>query len=469
MNPPRFKGNPIVREVRCAGITPVSVYPPIRLAYTAALLEKNNFNVKILDANAFDDHYEDVKEKIKEYDPDLVLFTTSVTTISFDAKVADITKEINKNIIVVLDDPHIAPVMPEKVLTTFKNIDILILGESEFVTLDLVKNIKDLKKIDGIVYRYGDEIIKNNPAKPGDINELPNPAYHLLPIKKYYSLTFARKKPFATIITSVGCPYKCDFCIIGGSTIWRGYGGKWRAKTAEKILDEVEYLYEKFKIKDFYFFDETFTVDKKRVIDVCNGLVNRGLKIRWACNSRVDTVDQEMLELMKKTGCWNICYGVESGSETLLNNIHKEITLERAKHIFNVSKKLGLNPSASFMLGLPGENWKTIKETLQFAIKLDPVRAQFVITTPYPGTKLYDYVKKEGLLKKDYSFSGYDAYCVDAVPVMSTKEMTAEELLKAQKYVYKKFYLRPLYALKTLFSANSITEFINLLKFWRYI
>ena len=160
---------------------------------------------------------------------------------------------------------------------------------------------------------------------------------------------------------------------------------------------------------------------------------------------------------------------MESGSETLLNNIHKGITLDRAKHIFDISKKLGLNPSASFMLGLPGETWETIKETLQFAIKLDPVRAQFVITTPYPGTKLYDYVKKEGLLKKDYSFSGYDAYCVDAVPVMSTKQMTAEELLKAQKYVYKKFYLRPLYALKTLFSSNSITEFINLLKFWRYV
>ncbi|MFZ3060702.1 MAG: radical SAM protein [Candidatus Methanoperedens sp.] len=469
VNPPRFKGTPVVREIRCAGLSPISVYPPIKLAYTASMLEANNIEVKILDANAFDYSYEDVKKYIENYNPSVVIFTSSLTTISYDVLVAKLAKEINKDIITVLDDSHIAPVAPEKVLNKFGFVDVLIGGESEFTIMDLINNIDSLENVKGISYIKNGSFIRTENREPEDINLLPPPAYHLLPIDRYFSLTFARKKPFGTIITSVGCPFNCIFCIVGGSTVWRGYGKRWRAKKADKVLDEIEYLHKHFGIKSLYFFDETFTVDKNRVIEICKGIVERGIDIEWSCNSRVDTVNEEVLQHMKLAGCWNICYGVESGSELLLSNANKSTTAKKAKEIFKISKKLGLSASASFMIGLPGETWQTIEETLDFAKELDPSRAQFVITTPYPGTLLYEEVKKQGLIEQDYCFSGFDAYCVDSAPVSNTSNMSAGELLDAQKYIYKSFYMRPSYLIRILLRAKSLTEIYNLIKARRYV
>lgn len=472
INPPRFRGIPVVREIRCAGTSPVSVYPPIDLAFIAAYM-RDETDVKLLDANALDLEWKQVKKEIREFRPDVVLFKTSPTTMAFDIKTADIAKQIDKKIITILDDAHIVPFFPKKTLQKFKNIDILIRGESEKTVkklLDAIKNKKDLKKVNGISFRKNKKIINTPPTKPfRNLDELPFPAYDLLPIEKYNSVTFARKSPFMTLIASRGCPFRCEFCIVGGSVVWRGSGRGWYPRSAESILDEMETLVEDYGVKEIYIFDETFTVNKKRVLEVCKGIMDRKINVSWTCNSRVDTLDDELLKAMKKSGCWNILFGVESGSQEILDRCKKGIKIKDIKKAFRLTKKNNISASASFMIGLPGETWETVEKTLQLAFDIEPDYCQFVLTTPYPGTKLYDYAKKNGYLVKDYDFDGYDAYGLAEEAVIRTEKMSNKELMRAQKYVHRKFYLRPKYIIKRLLSIRSLMEIKMMIKAFFYV
>ncbi len=469
INPPRYKGSGVIREVRCAGLSLGSIYPPIRLAYTAALLNKHGYEVDILDCNGYDYGFEKIEEKVKYFQPSLVVFTSSPTTMSHDLRTATICKKVSSGIAVALDDSHIAPVMPERILNNFKDVDILIKGESESTTLALVENIESLEKVCGISHRL-DGIIKHNPeAGPQDINKIPFPFYKLLPINQYSATSRTRKRPFVTIITSVGCPFKCSFCITGGATVWRGYDKKWRSKNSERVVDEIEFLQKEYGVKSIYVFDETFTIDKERVIKICEGLIKRNIKIEWSCNSRVDTIDKEMLKLMKRAGCWIICYGVESAENAILEGVMKANSKARALETFKLSREIGIGASASFMLGLPGETKQTVQETLKFAKELDPNRAQFVITTPYPGTKLYEEAVKNNLLEREYTFTGFDAYGLDCEPSIRTEAMTAMEILKEQKRIFRRFYFTPSFMAKTLLRISTFAEFKALFRSIKYL
>lgn len=464
INPPRFKGTPVVREVRCAGMSPVSVYPPLRLLYVAAYLRASGVALDLIDANGEDLSFVQIKKIIKEKKPQVVIFTCSPTTMAYDCEVAKNAKEVNKEIVTVLDDSHIVPVYPEKVLNKFADIDILIRGESEETSHLVIKNLKSLDKVPGISFRIGKKIIHQNEASPVDINSLPLPAYDLVNLDNYYSWTFGKAKRLATILTSVSCPFKCSFCIVGGATIWRGFGDKWRSKTPNKVLEEIKYLYEKFNVCNFYFFDETFTINKQRVNDICNKIIDYKMKINWSCNSRVDTVDFETLKHMRKSGCWNICFGLESGSQKVLESINKNTDLKQAVSVFKACEKFGIKTSASFMIGLPEDNEITLKETLLFAKKLNPDRVQFVITTAYPGTYLYEQVKKENLLEKEYDFSGFDAYGINNEAVLRTRYLSASKISSTQKKMYLSFYLRLSQIMKLVFSIKSIDDLLYLVK-----
>lgn len=469
INPPRFKGIPVVRETRCEGITPVSVYPPLKFVYVAAFLEKHGFEVDILDCNVHNYSFARAKTEIQNYNPNIVIFSSSPPTMSYDIQIADICKDIDEGITTVLDDSHISPVMPEAVLNTFKNIDILIKGESEATTLQLVNNLNALDKVKGIAYRKDSTIINNEEQDPIDLDSIPFPAYHLVPVGKYSSITFARRQPFVAIITSVSCPYHCSFCIIGGSTVWRGEGPRWRAKSPSKVVDEIEYLNKQFKVKAFYFFDANFTINKKRVLDICRKIIERKLNVEWGCNSRVDLVDREILHEMKRAGCWNISYGIESGSEQVLKDINKQASTNNAVEIFKISKKLGLNPSASLIIGTPNETRNSIRQTVEYVKKLNPVRAQYNMLIPFPGTKMYEDLRENNLLEKEYSFSAYDSWCLDTMPVLHSRYLTSEELFKELKRINREFYFNPFFITKTLFRIRSLTEFITLFKTIKYL
>ena len=222
-------------------------------------------------------------------------------------------------------------------------------------------------------------------------------------------------------------------------------------------------------VKSIYFFDETFTVNKERVKGLCLMIIANGLKFEWACNGRVDTLDEETIKLMKKAGCWNIMFGIECGSPEILEEANKGTTLDKAMEIVKFCKKNGIMISASFMIGFPHDTEETIRQTLEIAKKISPHRAQFVVLTPYPGTKLYDEIKEKGLLETEYSFSGYDGYCVDYMPAVRTEKLSSRDLAQAQKNIYRKFYLRPSLWVSTILGIRSFSQFVNLLRFIKYL
>lgn len=443
INPPRFNGFPMVREMRCAGLSTSSIYPPLELAYLAGTL-RQSATVKIIDANALNLNFSDLEMEIKNFQPTAIVFTTSPVSFTADVQIAARAKKINPHIKTILLDSHIAPVMPEKIREKFPAIDLLVGSQP-------LANIPKIFGLPGVV----------------ELEDHPLPAYDLLPLNKYFSLTYSRRKPFATISTSAGCPNRCKFCLVGGASVERGYGRKWQFKSARKILSEIKYLIG-LGVKNIYFFDETFTISKRRVIELCQLLKNEKIKIGWACNGRVDTVDDEVIKAMKAAGCWNIMFGIECGSEDSLADINKGTTLERAVSVVKACKKNGINVSASFVIGLPEENLASIEKTLAVAKKISPYRAQFVIATPYPGTKLYDEMQADGLLLKPYDFSGYDAYGLASAPAIRTKFLSPAQLLEAQKKIYRKFYLRPAAILNIIISLKSFSQLINLIKSLKY-
>jgi len=430
--------------MRCVGITTVSVFPPIELAYLAGLLRKYA-EVKILDANAQNQNFDDIERQIIVFEPDAIIFTASLPSFSADIQVAKLAKKINQGIKTILLESHVVPAMPQKVKQAFPEIDCLV-GTEPLMT------IPNLLGFEGVA----------------DLEEHPLPAYDLLPIKKYSSISFTRKKPFATIITSVGCPNRCNFCIIGGATVERGYGKKWRFKSPEKILSEIKHLLS-LGVKSIYFFDETFTADRQRVRELCLLIVKECLKFEWSCNGRADTLDEETVKLMKKAGCWSIMFGLECGSQSLLEKANKGTTLAKELVAINSCSKNGISVVASFIIGFPGETQETIKQTLEMAKRINTHRTQFDILTPFPGTQFYEEAKAKGLLEKDYNFSSYDAYCIGDRPVLRTEAMSSEDLARAHKKIYRQFYLRPSLWLRTLWGVRSLNQFVDLLKFVKYL
>lgn len=444
INPPRFNGHSTIREMRCVGITTVSVFPPMELAYLAGLL-RQHAEVKIFDANALNKGFGDIEAEIKNFQPQTVIFTASIPSFSADAQVAKIAKKINGKIKTILLESHIVPVMSARIKQTFPEIDYLVGAEP-------LLNIPILLGFQGVA----------------QLEDHPLPAYDLLPIKKYSSISFTRKKPFASLVTSVGCSNRCNFCIIGGATVERGYGKIWRCKSPQKIMGEIKYLLD-LGIKSIYFFDETFCVNQQRVKELCQMIIDNGLKFEWSCNGRVDRLDEETIKVMKAAGCWNIMFGLECGVEDILEDANKGTTASKAMDVIERCKKNGIEVSASFIIGWPGDTWETINQTLEMAKKINVHRTQFDMLTPFPGTKFYEEAKAKGLLESDYSFSGYDAYCVNDAPVIRTEKMTSRELAQAYKYVYRKFYLRPSLWIRTFLGIRTFGQLIDILKFVRYL
>jgi len=413
---------------------------PVYLAYTAAILEKQGFDVKIIDAVASDLTVEEVAQRAEGFD--IVFIETTTPSIDYDLQCAESIKKSNPKIVVSLIGPH-ASVFNTKIMEDHDFIDYVIIGEFEETIADLVEKLdkrENINKIKGITYREGG-IIKQNPHRDyiRDLDSLPFPARHLFDMKKYDSHLY--KSPSFLMISSRGCPYQCTYCL------WPQvmYGHSFRVRSARNVVDEMEFLVKKFGAKEICFDDDTFTIGKERVINICKEIRKRDLKIEWSCFGRVG-LDEETLKELKMAGCEHIRYGVESGSQELLNRCKKNTSIEEIKKTFELTKKVGIRDYGTFMFGLPGETWKTVEQTINLAIELDPYAVQFSLVIPFPGTEYYYEVKKKNLLKAT-SWKEFDG---GAKSVIETEELTREDLEKAMALAWKQFYLRPAYIFKSL-------------------
>jgi radical SAM superfamily enzyme YgiQ (UPF0313 family) len=339
--------------------------------------------VEILDTQVEEIPYNRLKDIIDKKSPDLVGITAMTFTLIDVIKTAQIVKSIDRDIKVVLGGPHVH-IYPNETID-IPDVDYLVLGEGEITFTELVENITDidkLKEIKGLVFK-DNGITVNTGIKPfiDNLDELPFPARHLTPYRKYSSL-LAKRSPITTMFTSRGCPYRCTFCD-------RPHLGKaFRARSAKNVVDEMEECVN-MGIYEFLIYDDTFTIHRQRVIDICDEIIKRKLYIGWDIRARVDSVNEEMLRKLKKAGCERIHYGVEAGTEKILKVLNKGITLEQAMRAFEMTKKAGISTLAYFMIGSPTENREDVLQTIEFAKRLSADFVHITILTPFPATAIY--------------------------------------------------------------------------------
>ena len=450
-------------------IFPPSLYqtkqtmPPLGIAWIAAVLRENGFkNVSLIDSVINNYSNEDIIESLRKDCPDIIgiSFGTEARFSAFD--LIRLIKNNFPNIPIVAGGPH-PTLTAHDTLQNIKEIDIAVRGEGEYSFLDLVNTInkkEDLKYVKGISFRSeGGEIIHNAPREPiQDLDSLPMPARDLLPIDKYQQTIPLSNKICTSIISARGCPYACVYCSTS-----KQWGHRIRHRSPENIVKEIEYLMSAYKLDGIGFFDDVFTMDKKRVIAICQTIIDRKLSISWWCEARANTIDKEIVKWMRKAGCVHISMAIESGSDRILKNIKKAITVEQAIEATKIIKQAGIKLKIFFMHGLPGETYEDIKKTVFLSRflekKFEVDEATQGYARIYPGTELECMAKEIGTLPKDFSWSkpfkekrNYPPLGIcKYVPIFEQPNLSYEQVFQYVKRAKMIYYLEhPIQFLKNL-------------------
>ena len=431
-------------------------YPPMGLLYIAASAKKihgDRFHIEVLDTQVERMGYSQIEKTIAQKRPDIVGISC-MTFLLLDAlKVARIVKKVNPQSHIVFGGTH--PTIYPKEMVSQPEVDSIVVGEGEYAfseLLDALANGRGLSGIKGVGFKQNGTIVIN-PRREfiQDLDNLPFPDRDLVPGRKYYNLLGKGKQFMTSLLTSRGCPFNCTFCT-------KKDGRVCRMRSPENVVREIEECTSK-GITDFDIIDDTFTLNRKRVLAIADLIIDKKLKITMDLRSRVDTVDQELLDRVAQAGCNRIRFGVESGDIEVLKNLKKGITLEQVRNAFKMAKKAGIVTFAYFMLGSPGETEKEIKSSIALAKELNPDFAQFLITTPFPATELYESGREKGILKGDFwrEFSVYPHG--DFSPQWWTENFSPRELEKWQRKAHLSYYYRPKYVWSQLRQVKSFIEF----------
>ena len=428
--------------------------PPLGLLYLAGYLEKHTTHqVEIVDAQVEEMGYPELERVVASKRPDVVGITAMTFTLLDVIKTLEVVKRVDQGIRVVLGGPHVH-LYPEETIN-IPGVDYLVLGEGEMTLAQLLEQMdhpQALEKIQGLVFRVNGRVVNTGLAPfIEDLDSLPFPARHLTPYWKYSSL-LAKRTPVTTMFTSRGCPYRCAFCD-------RPHLGKrFRARSASNVVDEMEECI-KLGIREFLIYDDTFTVDRRRVLDICEEIIERKLDIGWDFRARVDTVDEELLVELKEAHCERIHYGVEAGTDKILKVLRKGITLEQAREVFRLTREVGISTLAYFMVGSPTETREDVMQTIEFAKELDPDFVHITIFTPFPATALHKQGLEEGVLKGDF-WREFAANPTEGFQPQYWEDiLSREELLELVVRAYKEFYTRPGYIISRLLKVRSWGEF----------
>lgn len=362
INLPRYNGSSVTREGRCELIMHYRIDTPATLLIIASILREKNYQINFIDANGLNLSYKSISELLKNKKFDFVIFTIASAIIEHDIKICDIIKNLNPSCI-TMGYSWYARNFGREILNEYPNLDILIIDDPFSIIENLIEcleNNKNLTNVKGIAYRDDNKKIQITHELDEKINfdGLPIPAYDLLHTFEPYYIYTPLLKPYALIYAGKGCPFGCVYCNVART--------KYSGRSAESIVEELKLLKKKGNIKYVWFFDEIFTINRKRVVEVCKKIIEEKLKIKWLCDSRVDLVDEELLRLMRKAGCIGISYGVESGSQRILNAMNKGITIEQAKKALMWTRKAHIPIQLNLILGYIGENAKSINETKVF-------------------------------------------------------------------------------------------------------
>jgi anaerobic magnesium-protoporphyrin IX monomethyl ester cyclase len=413
---------------------------PLGLAYLGAVAEKEGHEVNVIDCQAEKLSYDLFRQRISQENPDIIGVTATTLLYKSAMQLINIAKQAHPQATTMLGGSH-GTFWDENALNEYPSLDIVVRreGETTFVELlNKLQNEESLNNVLGITFSQKDGTIVRTPDRPliQDLDSLPFPAHHLLPLENLKRMG----KILFPLMTSRGCVYWCDFC----STV-RMFGRGYRWRSAKNVVDEMQLIHDKYSVDQVTFYDDAFSVDRNRVLKICEELHARKLDMTWDCGTRVDMVDRDLLKTMRDAGCIAVWMGVESGSEAILGAMNKKIKLGQTRSAWKTAQDVGLMTIANVVLGFPGETEETAKETIRFVKELNPDDVGFYVATPYPGTPLYEQVVKNGWLRVT-DFDKYDT----AGPTFETPQLSMEKLAEIRYKAYQQFYLRPGYVFKMM-------------------
>ena len=415
-------------------IMDASHYPPMGLAYTAAYLEAQGIECKIIDADILNLTNEEIFNRIKKFDPDLVGITFNVAKVQ---EAIEISKWIKENIptIVILGGPSSSGDV--KNILEKSKADCVVKGEGEIVTWNIIKNKCDFKNTNGLIFIDNGNLIITPDQEPiRDLDSLPMPAYHLLPELKLYK-TRARKTPVVPMVTERGCPYGCTFC----NSARTGF----RPRSPENVLREIETLVKKYKVKQIDILDDNFTFNLERAHKILDLILERKIKIliTFPNGLRADRLTEELVAKMEKAGVYRTGIGIESGDQKIVDGIKKSLDLEKVKQAMKWLRKYNIISFGYFQFGLPGETRESMEKTIQFAKEINPNWANFGVTTPLPGTALYKILKDSNNLNTSEDQNVATGFYSIKKGYADTENLKMDDVLNSQRRAWMGFYFRP--------------------------
>lgn len=422
------------------------IYLPINLAYLAAVLEKGGHEVTVIDCPALKIDHERLRAELVSFEPNVVGISSMTPTIPSAFLSARVAKEASPDTKVVLGGLH-ATFMDEQILNEEAAVDVVVRGEGEQTMLELAQNLSDsksLRTVDGITFRSNKHTVRT-PDRPciQNLDELPRPAYRYFPLDMYR--LFGRR--VLPVVTSRGCPFNCSFCVTPGM-----FRSTFRMRSPKNVVDELEWLKDNWGAEAISFYDDMLTFDKQRIYEICEGIKSRKIDLPWDCQSRVDTVSREMVFKMREAGCEEIFFGVETGSQQILDTMGKKTSIEQNEKAIKWAKEAGIFVAISVVIGYPGETRYTIKQTLDFIRRVKPDDAFLCVATPSPGSELYTLIENKGW-KMSPDWSLYDL----SNPVFENPDLPSEEIRKIRKEFCNSFY-SPLYVFRQLLRRNSYSK-----------
>jgi anaerobic magnesium-protoporphyrin IX monomethyl ester cyclase len=407
--------------------------PPLGLAYVAAALEKAGFQVEILDNYQLNKSLDFVKLEIKRLNPEIVGITCSSVTYQRCIETAKAVKEVLPSCKVVVGGWH-PSYLPDSMLQ-HPEIDYVVMGEGEHAMVELANKITNgddygaIATLPGVACIYEGKMIKNAPKIIGDLDQVPYPAWHLLPMHIYdRKIDYLSVRPVDVVNVIRGCPYDCNYCET--KKLW---GQKCRAFSPQRVVEEIGYMVTNYGSKGIYFIGDNFTINKSQTVEMCHLTKKCKLDIEWACDTRVDLISRELLREMKDAGCRTIFFGVQSGSPRILKKLNTHITTEQVVQAFKLCREEGIQIACSFMLGIPGETVNDMEVTFRFAKKLDPDWCTFYVFIACPDSNLYEEVLQRGLYDRKEDFLAY----------VKTEDFNYELVVEIQQRFQKGFNTSP--------------------------
>lgn len=457
INPPR--ANSIYSEVPTPVNAEINSMPPLGLLYLESYLHHHTeHTAKIVDCQADHIHHEALEKIIASEQPDVVGVTGHTHDLVDILLVSQTAKRVSKDIQVWWGGPHVTSFPLESL--HFPEVDGAVPNEGEVVFANVLNTLAtggDLGAVNGVVYRKDGKATRTRPQPTiEDLDSIPHPRRQILNVHSYYYV-LGHEVTATSLISSRGCPYNCNFCNTPGRKTFRG-------RSPANVVDEMEAC-SALGIKEIYFIDDTFNVDRHRVQGICEEILRRGLKVRWNFRARVNLLRPELLDLLERAGCTRIHVGVEAGNDEGMRGLRKQLTVEKVRHGFEMLKKTKIATVCYFMIGCPHERTREdVLETIQFAIDLDPDYVLFGLMVPYPDTDIFAEGIKKGIVDPDHWRSFILNPRPGFKPQVWTEHLNESELSELLEIAFKRFYIRPKQMFRKLLEVRNIQDFARKLK-----